>query len=51
MHDLFLLHSVLHKKEAQKAIQWFLTVKSLVSQCVCYKMEVPENSLLHQDEF
>ena len=41
MHDLFLLHSVLHKTEAQKANQCFLSVqfKRLGFQCACYETE------------
>ena len=40
MHDLFLLHPVLRKKEVQKANQRFLSVKSLVYECAYYKTEV-----------
>ena len=41
---MLLLHSVLQKKEVQKANQCFLSVYFLVFQCVCYKMEVFWNS-------
>ena len=39
MHGLFLLRSVLHKKEVRKANQCFLSIQSFVFQWACYKME------------
>ena len=40
MLDLFLQNLILHKKEVQKANQYFLLQQYLVFQCKCYELEV-----------
>ena len=40
MHDLFLLHLILYKKEAQKANKCVLRLNFWVFQYTYYKMEV-----------